>query len=326
MRVIAVTGASSGIGRAIARAFGARGDTVALIARGRDGLDAAAEELREAGGTPLVYPLDVADRDAVDACADDLVLRTGQLDVWVNDAMVSVLGPAWSLSTGELDRVTRVNYFGAVWGTLAALRHMRAHSRGTIIQIGSLLSYRSIPMQSAYCASKAALRAFTDSLRSELHDEKSGVNLCHLLVPAVNTPQFDVIRNKFAGHAHPMGGVIYQPEVIAKAALWVADHPLRELAIGPMTLAGMFGQALLPGRLDRSLGKNARTAQVTRELPKPSLDNLLAPLPGDRGAHGSFDDEARSSSVQLWARMNAKVLTAGALAAAAALLWWRRRA
>jgi len=326
MAVIAVTGASSGIGRAIARAFGARGDTVALIARGREGLEAAAAEIREAGGTPLVYPLDVSDRGAVDAAADDLVLRAGQLDVWVNSAMVSVLAPLWALSAGELDRVTRVNYLGTAWGTLAALRHMRARNRGVVIQVGSLLAYRSIPMQGAYCATKAAVRGFTDSLRSELIDEKSGVELCHLLVPATNTPQFDVIRNKLDGHAHPMGGVVYQPEVIAKAAVYAADHPVRELWIGPTTIAGKLGQTFMPGRLDRALGKNAKTAQVTRALPKPHADNLLAPLPGDRGAHGAFDGEARGSSLQLWARMNVKALGAAAALAAAALVWWRRRA
>ena len=327
MSVIAVTGASSGIGRAIARAFGARGDKVALLARGREGLEAAAREIRRAGGEALALPVDVTDRVMVDALADQIVSHFGALDVWVNDAMVSVLSPADALTADELEQVMRVNYLGTVYGTLAALRHMRAQNRGVVVQVGSLLAYRSIPMQSAYCASKAAVRAFTDSVRSELKDEQSAVQLCHLLVPATNTPQFDVIKNKLAGHAHPMGGVIYQPEVIAQACLYVADHPTRELWIGPKTVSAVLGQWFMPGLLDRLLGRRAKTAQITDALPKPKRNNLLAPLRGDPGAHGSFDDEARSSSLQLWARMHAKGVAAtlfSMLGAGLLLRKWRR--
>lgn len=326
MSIVAVTGASSGIGRAIARAFGARGDKVALLARGREGLEAAAREVRRAGGEALALPVDVTDRVMVDAMADQIASHFGGLDVWVNDAMVSVLSPAAELTAEELEQVMRVNYLGTVYGTLAALRHMRQTNRGVVVQVGSLLAYRSIPMQSAYCASKAAVRAFTDSLRSELLDEKSDVKLCHLLVPATNTPQFDVIKNRLGGHAHPMGGVIYQPEVIAQACLYVVDHPVRELAIGPKTLSAMLGQHLVPGLLDRLLGRRAKTAQITTELPPPKENNLLAPLRRDLGAHGSFDDEARRSSVQLWARMHLTGVTAAALSAiSAGLLFWRWR-
>jgi NADP-dependent 3-hydroxy acid dehydrogenase YdfG len=329
MSVVAVTGASSGIGRAIARAFGARGADVALLARGREGLEAAAQEVRRAGGQALVLPADVSRRSAVDAAADQVVRRFGGLDVWVNSAMVSVLGPASALTVGELERVTRVDYLGTVWGTLAALRHMRANKRGVVVQVGSLLAYRSIPMQAPYCASKAAVRAFTDSLRSELCDEGSAVQLVHVLAPAVNTPQFDVIRNKLEGHPRPMGGVIYQPEVVAQAVLYAADHPARELWVSPKTVLGMLGQLLAPGLLDRALGRNARTRQVTQALPPPERDNLLSPLPGDRGAHGAFDGEARATSLQVWARLHRGPLAAAALALAAAgalAAWrWRRR-
>lgn len=327
MSIVAITGASSGIGRAIARAFGARGDKVALLARGREGLEAAAREVRRAGGEALALPVDVADRVMVDALADQIVAHYGGLDVWVNDAMVSVLSPAAELTAEELEQVMRVNYLGTVYGTLAALRHMRPKNRGVVVQVGSLLAYRSIPMQSAYCASKAAVRAFTDSLRSELADEHSAVKLCHLLVPATNTPQFDVIKNRLGGHAHPMGGVIYQPEVIARACVHVADHPTRELWIGPKTISAVLGQHLIPGVLDRVLGRRAKTAQITRELPKPRENNLLAPVHRDLGAHGSFGDESRASSLQLWARMHLKGVTAAALSALSAglLLWrWRR--
>lgn len=324
MSVVAVTGASSGIGRAIARAFGARGDKVALLARGREGLEAAAREIRRAGGEALALPVDVTDRVMVDSLADQIVAHYGALDVWVNDAMVSVLGPTEELTAEELEQVMRVNYLGTVYGTLAALRHMRPKNRGVIVQVGSLLAYRSIPMQAAYCASKAAVRAFTDSLRSELVDEKCDVKLCHLLVPATNTPQFDVLKNKLGAHAHPMGGVIYQPEVIANACLYVVDNPCRELAIGPKTVQALIGQKLAPGLLDRWLARRAKVAQITHALPPPKKNNLLAPLPGDRGAHGSFDDEARASSVQLWARMHLKGLAAGVVSAVTAGLLFRR--
>lgn len=321
--VVVITGASSGVGRAVARAFGARGDQVCLIARGREGLEAAAREIQEAGGETLVLPLDVVDRVMLDAAADQAARYFGGIDVWVNSAMVGVLGPAGEMSDDEFRRVTEVNYLGAVWGTLAAVRHMRARNRGVVIQMGSALAYRSIPMQSAYCATKAAVRAFTDSLRSELLDEGlDGISLCHLALPAVNTPQFDVIRNKLGGHAQPMG-TIYQPEVIADAAVRIAEHPVREMWLGPKISSVLVGQKLIPGLLDRLLARDARAAQVTAELPEPGHDNLMHPLKGDRGAHGSFDALARSSSLQLWARFNLKPLLATAAAFVGLAALWR---
>jgi NADP-dependent 3-hydroxy acid dehydrogenase YdfG len=299
--VVVVTGASSGIGRAICRAFASEGAKVALVARGREGLEGAAREVEAAGGTSLVLPLDLADASAVSRAAARVVDAWGRIDVWVNDAMVSVFAPARHVTPHEFRRVMDVNYLGTVHGTLAALEHMRERDEGTIVQIGSALAYRSIPLQSAYCASKAAVRAFTDSLRSELWHEESGIELCMLQLPAVNTPQFDVVRNKLGKHARPVAPT-YQPEVIARAVLYAVQHPCREMWIGHSTIKAIVGQRLIPGLLDRYLAKHAWNGQVTDELPRTRRDNLDAPLPGDRGTHGAFDSEARSESVQLWAR------------------------
>lgn len=305
-RVVVVTGASSGVGRAIAEAFGREGARVGLIARGVDGLEGAASAIRAAGGEALVLPLDVADAGAVDGAADRVAAAWGGIDIWVNDAMVSVFAPAAEIRADEYRRVMEVNYLGYVHGTLAALRHMRPRDAGVIVQIGSALAYRSIPLQSAYCASKAAIRAFTDSLRSELLHDRSRVALTHLHLPAVNTPQFEVVRSRRHGHPHPVPPV-YQPEVIAEAALWAVLHPRREMWIGWSTIKAIVGQHVAPGLLDRYLAKHAWQAQETTALPpghprKHDRDNVDAPLPGDRGARGPFSAEARSSSTQLWLR------------------------
>lgn len=310
-RVVVVTGASSGVGRAIARALGREGDRVALIARGVQGLSAAADEVRQAGGEALVLPLDLAHAAAVDAAADRIVRKWGTIDVWVNNAMVSVFAPISATTPDEFRRVAEVNYLGTVHGTLAALRHMRRRDAGTIIQIGSALAYRSIPLQSAYCASKAAIRGFTDSLRSELLHDESRIEVTMLQLPAVNTPQFEVVRNKLGKHARPVPPT-YQPEVIARAVLYAIEHPSRELWIGWPTLEAIIGQRLIPGILDRYLARRAWNAQVTDLLPPTTKDNLDAPLPGDRGAHGSFDREARTSSTELWLRTHRATATIGA--------------
>ncbi len=310
-KVVVVAGASSGIGRAIARAAGEQGAKVALIARGSEGLRAAAGEVEAAGGQSLVLPLDVADADAVDRAAAAIVVTWGCIDVWVNDAMVSVLAPISRTSADEFRRVTEVNYLGTVHGTLAALRYMRARNEGLIVQIGSALSYRSIPLQSAYCASKAAIRGFTDSLRTELLHEKSAVRVTMLQLPAVNTPQFEVLRNKLAQHARPVPPT-YQPEVIARAFLYAVQHPSREMWIGWRTVNAIVGQKLIPGILDRYVAKMAWGAQLTAALPKTTEDNLDAPLHGDRGAHGSFDREARTFSTQVWLRTHPGIVLLGA--------------
>jgi NADP-dependent 3-hydroxy acid dehydrogenase YdfG len=317
-QVVVVTGASSGVGRAVARAFGAARAKVGLIARTREALENAAREIQQPGGEALVLPLDVSDAAAVEKAAAHVVERWGRIDTWVNDAMVSVFSPVSQMEPGEYRRVTEVNYLGTVYGTLAALKYMRAQRSGTIIQIGSALAYRSIPLQSAYCASKAAIRGFTDSLRCELFHEKSPIKICMLQLPAVNTPQFDVVRTRLPRHPQPVPP-IYQPEVIAKAVLHVAQHPTRELWIAGSAIKAIVGQRVIPGLLDRYLGKIGYDSQQTNQPVEPDRpDNVFAPIPGDKGAHGDFDARARNFSGELWARLHPGAVAAG-LAAAAAL-------
>jgi NAD(P)-dependent dehydrogenase (short-subunit alcohol dehydrogenase family) len=314
-KVVVITGASSGVGRACARAFGEAGARVALIARGEDGLRAAAAELPDA----MVLPLDVADAGAVRRAAAEVSARWGHIDVWVNDAMVSVFAQVRDTTPEEYRRVIEVNYLGYVHGTQAALEHMRG--AGVIIQIGSALAYRSIPLQSAYCASKAAIRGFTDSLRSELYRERSPIRLVHVHLPAVNTPQFEVVRSRLEGHPQPVPPM-YQPEVIARVVVRAALRPRREIWIGWTTVEAIIGQRFIPGWLDRWLAHRAWESQTTRALHHPRhRDNLDAPLPGDRGAHGPFDAQARSWSLQPWLRRHTLLLAAGA----AALVALRRR-
>ncbi|HET8541805.1 MAG TPA: SDR family oxidoreductase, partial [Anaeromyxobacter sp.] len=288
-----------------------------------EALENAASEIRAAGGEALVLPLDLADAAAVDRAADEVAARFGGIDVWVNDAMVSVFSPVAQMRADEYRRVTEVNYLGTVHGTLAALRHMRPRDEGTIVQIGSALAYRSIPLQSAYCASKAAVRGFTDSLRCELLHDRSGVRITMLQLPAVNTPQFEVVRNRLDAHAQPVPPV-YQPETIAEAVLFAAERAPRELWIGWSTLKAIVGQRLAPGLLDRYLARMAWDAQTTDVAPKPERDNVDAPLPGDRGARGIFDRIARRGSVELWLRMHRGAIAAGAAIAAGLALASRR--
>ncbi len=294
-KVVVVTGASSGVGRAITRRFGAEGAKVALIARDLVGLEDAASEIRIMGGQAMVLPLDVSDAAAVERAADRVASLWGKIDVWVNDAMVSVFAPVNQTTPEEYRRVMEVNYLGYVHGTLAALKHMRAANAGVIVQIGSAVGYRSIPLQSAYSASKAAVRGFTDALRSELLRQGSRIQVTHLQLPAVNTPQFDVVRNKLPSHPHPVPP-IYQPEAIAGAALRAVLRPRREIWIGWSTIKAIVGQRLIPRFLDRYLARKAWESQETRRLPPGHPlkhgDNLYAPRPGPRGAHGPFDAEA----------------------------------
>ena len=319
-QVVVVTGASSGVGRATARAFGRAGARVGLVARTREALENAAREIREAGGEALPLPLDVADAAAVDRAADEVVARWGRIDTWVNDAMVSVFSPVSEMTADEYRRVTEVNYLGTVYGTLAALRHMRRAGEGTVIQIGSALVYRSIPLQSAYCASKAAIRGFTDSLRCELSHEKSRIRVSMLQLPAVNTPQFDVVRTRLPRQPKPVPP-IYQPEVIAEAVLRVARKPVRELWLAPSAIEAIVGQRIAPGLLDRYLGKVGYDAQQTAEpVESDREDNVFAPLPGDRGAHGRFDPESRSRSLEIRARLHARAICSALAVAALAFL------
>ncbi len=313
--VVVITGASSGVGRAVAQQLARPGARIALIARGRDGLDGARRDVEAKGGEALVFALDVADAQAVDAAADAVASAWGHIDVWINNAMVSVFAPIEETTADEYRRVTEVNYLGYVHGTLAALRYMRPRDRGTIIQIGSALAYRSIPLQSAYCATKAAIRGFTDSLRSELAHDHSAIRVCMVQLPAVNTPQFDVVRNKLGKHAQPVPP-IYQPEVIARAVEHAIAHPRRELWVGTSTFKALLAQRFIPGYLDRYLGRHGYREQVTDALPPTSRDNVDEALPGDRGAHGAFDEVSRSRSPLSWLQAHRSVAAAVVLAVA----------
>lgn len=313
-RVVVVTGASSGVGRAIAQALGRERAKVGLISRGEDGLLGARHDVEEAGGEAMVLPVDVSNADAVQWAARAVVERWGCIDVWINCAMVSVFSPIAQMEPEEYERVTDVTYLGYVYGTLAALEHMRRCNEGLIVQIGSALAYRSIPLQSAYCAAKAAIRGFTDSLRCELIHDKSRIRVTMLQLPAVNTPQFQVVRNRLPEHPQPVPP-IYQPEVIARAVLRAIRRPRREEWIGWSTVKAIVGQRIAPGLLDRYLAHMAWDGQQTATLHHRHRDNLDAPLPGDRGAHGEFDDRSRRHSSQQWVSRHRKALAAGAAVA-----------
>jgi len=308
------------VGRAIVRALAKRGARIGLIARGLDALGTTAEEVEALGGEPLVLPVDVSDPSAVDTAAAAVVQRWGMIDVWINNAMVSVLSPVSEMNAAEYRRVTEVTYLGTVHGTCAALRYMRKRDAGTIIQIGSALAYRSIPLQSAYCAAKAAIRGFTDSLRSELIHDGSRIHLTMLQLPAVNTPQFETLRNRLGHHAQPVPP-IFQPELIARAVLHAIEHPTRELWIGGSTVKAMLGQRLIPGWLDHYLADRGYRRQLTDKLPATHADNLYAPMPGDRGAHGKFDAVSRQRSIALWLRLHRGAVLAALLLAG---VMWRR--
>ena len=316
--VVVVTGASSGIGRACVREFAAAGYRVGAIARSEEGLDGAAREVVALGSEALTVPGDVADPDAVERLAQETEAAFGPIDVWVNNAMVTLLSPALEIRPDEYRRVTEVNYLGTVHGTLVALRRMRTRDRGVIVQVGSALAYRSIPLQSAYCASKAAIRGFTDSLRSELLHDGSNVKLTMVQLPAVNTPQFDVMRNRLPRKPQPVPP-IFSAEVIAQAIRYAAEHPAREMVVGGSALKAIVGQKLAPGLADRYLAANGYDAQQRPEPdPGDRPDNLFEPLPGDRGADGAFAKQSRGGSVQLWLREHPLLGLASSVALTAA--------
>jgi len=303
--IVVVTGASAGVGRAVVRAFAARGASVGLMARGRDGLEAAAKEVEASGGRGLVLPLDVADADAVDRAAGAVEAELGPIDVWVNNAMLSVFSPVAELTAAEVRRVTDVSYLGYVNGTLAALDRMGSRDRGTIVQVGSALAFRSIPLQAAYCGAKHAIEGFTESLRCELLHDRSGIRVTSVHLPAINTPQFDWARRRLPRRAQPVPP-IFQPEVAARAIVWAADRAPRELKVGWPTIRAIYLNRIVPGLLDRYLARNGYESQqddVADEAMVP--DNLCEPLPGDRGAHGRFDARARTTSRHLSARLAA---------------------
>lgn len=290
--VVAITGATSGVGRATARRFAADGAHIALLARGTDGLAATAREIIALGGRALLIKADVADADQVFAAVDRIERELGPIDIWINNAMTTVFGRVDQIRPAELRRVTDVAYHGYVWGTQAAVRAMRARNRGTIVQVGSALAYRAIPLQAAYCAAKHAIRAFTDSLRSELIHDGINIHLTMVQLPAVNTPQFKFCENKLGLETQPVPP-IFQPELAADAIYFAAHHKRREVWLGRSTIKAILGQKLAPGLLDRYLARFGFDRQSTGVARAPRPSNLFAPVPGDHGAHGEFELRAR---------------------------------
>jgi short-subunit dehydrogenase len=298
--VVVITGASAGVGRAVARALGRRKASVGLLARGVEGLEGARREIVAAGGRAIALTVDVADPVAVEEAADRIESELGPIDVWINNAMTSVFSPVHEMTPDEYRRVTEVTYLGTVHGTLSALRRMRARDQGVVVQVGSALAYRSIPLQSAYCAAKAAMRGFTESLRSELIHDRSGVQVTMVHLPALNTPQFGWVRSRLPRKAQPVPP-IFQPEVAAEAILWAAEHVPRELHVGAPTELAILGEKLAPGLMDRYLAVAAWDGQMHDGSDEPGRpDNLWEPLPGDSGARGAFDARARDWSPHLW--------------------------
>jgi len=322
--VVVITGASAGIGRAIAQEFARQGWRVALLARGTDGLEGARADVQRLGGEALVLPTDVAREDEVEAAAAAVERAWGGIDVWVNNAMATIFAGALDVAPADFRRATEVTYLGAVWGTLAALRRMKARGRGTIVQVGSALAYRSIPLQAPYCGAKAALRGFTDSIRCELAHEKSPVHITMVQLSAFNTPQFEWGRTTMTRRPQPMGK-IFQPELAARAVYWAATHRRRELWVGWPAVQAILGQRVIPGFLDRLLGRKAVEGQQSEEpLPAGRPDNLWSPVAGDHGAHGRFDADAHASSVQHEVNTNRAWVAVGAAALVLALAARRR--
>ena len=325
--VVVITGASAGVGRATVRRFARDGARIALLARGREGLEAAAREVEEAGGTALVLPTDVADADAVEDAARRTEAELGPIDVWVNNAMTSVFARVHEVSADEFRRVTEVNYLGFVHGTLSALRRMLPRNSGHIVQVGSALAFRGIPLQAAYCGSKHAIQGFTESLRTELIHDDSDVVVTSVHMPALNTPQFDWVRTRLPNRAQPVPP-IYQPEVAADAIHWAAHNDRATVYVGAPTVKTVAGERVAPRLLDYYLAHNGFDSQQTDEPEDPDRpDNLFTPVEGDFGAHGRFDHRSREHSAQLWASKNRGwlALAGGILAVAAGAVVARYR-
>jgi short-subunit dehydrogenase len=314
--VVVITGASAGVGRCAVREFAKHGAWVGLIARGVDGLEGARREVETAGGKALVLSADVADPAQVEAAVQQIEDQFGPIDTWVNNAMASVFSPIKEMSAEEFKRVTEVTYLGYVYGTLAALKRMLPRDRGTILHVGSALAYRSIPLQSAYCASKHAVLGFFASLRTELMHDKSNVKTVMVQMPALNTPQFGWVKSRLPHKAQPMPP-IFQPEVAARAIYFAAHHPeRREYYVGWSTVKAIVGNKLAPSLGDRYLARDGYDSQQHDGPDDPNRpNNLWEPLPGDYGAHGAFDEAAKSFSIESWLGRNARwlALTAGFL-------------
>jgi NAD(P)-dependent dehydrogenase (short-subunit alcohol dehydrogenase family) len=321
--VVVITGASAGVGRATVREFAKHGAAIALLARGVDGLEAARREVEALGGRAVAYSVDVGDADQVERAAAEIEATLGPIDIWINNAMVSVFSPASEMSAEEFRRVTDVTYLGTVHGTLSALRRMRPRNRGTIVQVGSALAYRGIPLQSAYCAAKHAVQGFTESLRCELMHDRSRIRLTMVQLPALNTPQFSWVRSRLPRKPQPVPP-IYQPEVAARAIVWAAHHDRRELNVALPTVITIAGNKIAPGMGDWYLARTGYAAQQTNERVSPNRpDNLWSPVAGDHGAHGTFGDRAYRFSPVLWMSTHRAVVAIG-LAGGLAARWLAR--
>jgi short-subunit dehydrogenase len=327
-KVVVITGASAGIGRATAREFGKRGYAVGLLARGQAGLDAARREIEQEGGRALAVPVDVSDADAVEAAADRIERELGEIDVWVNVAMAAVLGEVRHTSAEEFRRVTEVTYLGSVHGMQAALRRMLPRDRGKIVQVGSALGRRGIPLQATYCGAKHALQGFVESLRAELIHEGSNVEVTMVQLPGLNTTQFSWVRLRPPVDHEPQPvAPIYQPEIAARALVWAAENKRRELWVGWPTTLTIVGNWFAPRIQDWYLAKTGYKGQQTGKPASPDRrDYLFAPLDSadDHGSHGTFDDQAKARSPQLWLSTHRRSLFAAAVAGAAAVVSARR--
>nr|MDQ3957548.1 SDR family oxidoreductase [Actinomycetota bacterium] len=307
-RVVAITGASAGVGRAAAVAFARAGADVALIARPSDRLEAARREVEATGRRAVAVPADVADPAAVEEAAQDVEDELGPIDVWVNNAMVSVFAPLTHIEAADFRRVTEVTYLGYVYGTMSALRRMLPRDRGSIVQVGSALAYRGIPLQSAYCGAKHAIQGFTESVRCELLHERSNVRISMVQLPALNTPQFHWVKTTLRRHPQPVPP-IYQPEVAARAIVWAAENYRRELNVALSTSAAIVGDKVASGLLDRYLGRTGFDSQQgDRPMEAGRPDNLWNPVQADLGAHGEFDDRARDEHLHWWWTRNRRWL------------------
>jgi NAD(P)-dependent dehydrogenase (short-subunit alcohol dehydrogenase family) len=321
---VLITGASSGIGRATVRRFAGPGTRIALVARNREALDAAAREVEAAGGEALTLPTDVADPAAVDAAASAAEEALGPIDIWINVAMTTVFAYFEDVEPDEFRRATDVTYHGSVWGMQAALKRMTPRDRGTIVQVGSAMAYRGIPLQAPYCGAKHALQGVFESLRTELRHRGSKIHLTTVQLPGVNTPQFEHCRDKFDDRSQPVPPV-YQPEVAADAIHWAAHHKRREVYVGIPTVYTIWGNKVAPWLAERYLARTAVSGQLSDARKRPDRkDNLFESPPGDPGAHGPYDDRAHEHSVQLWATKHRRgllgTLAGTALAGASAAL------
>jgi NAD(P)-dependent dehydrogenase (short-subunit alcohol dehydrogenase family) len=318
-KVVVITGASGGVGRATAQAFARLGAYIGLLARGHEGLENTRKEVESLGGRAIAIPTDVAYPDQVEAAAERVENEFGPIDIWVNNAMTTVFTPFKDVTPEEFKRATEVTYLGAVYGTMAAIKRMLPRDRGTIVQVGSALAYVSIPLQAPYCGAKHGIKGFTDSLRIELIHDRSNIHLTMIEMPALNTPQFSWCRTRLPRHPQPVPP-IFQTEVTAEAIVWAAHNKRREVYVGEPTVISIIAKKLFPGLVDYYLSQTGYGSQQTDGPVEPNRpDNLFEPVPGDHGAHGIFDDRAHEHSPQLWATTHRWLLALAGVGVAGAI-------